>query len=95
MLRVVAVKHWANFVVLLLIVVTLIIVIAPYFDLPPTLARCSTASQKASVTVFTAIIPASINLLPQNFKGAPVQAVIPGSGDSTVPLIDLNCTRLC
>jgi hypothetical protein len=95
MFRVVAVKDWAKFVGLLLIVVALIIVIAPYFDLPPTLARFSTASQKASLTAFTAIIPASINLLPQSFKGAPVQAVFPGSGDSTVRLIDLNCTRLC
>ena len=88
-------KHWAKFVGLLLIVITLIIVIAPVLDLPPTLARFSTGSQKASLTGFTAIIPASINLLSQSFKVAPVQAVFPGSGDSTVRLIDLNCSRLC
>jgi hypothetical protein len=95
MFRVVAVKHWAKLVGLILIAVTLIVVVAPYFDLPPSVARFSTASQKASLTAFTAIIPDSINLLPQSFKGAPVQAVFPGSGDSPVRLIDLNCSRLC
>jgi hypothetical protein len=95
MFRVVAVKHWAKFVGLFLIVVTLIIVIAPYFDLPPTLARFSAASQKAPLAAFTPFIPASINLLPQNVKGTPVQVVFSGSGDSPTRLIDLNCSRLC
>jgi hypothetical protein len=89
------VKHWAKLVVWILIAVTLIIVIAPYFDLPPTLTRFSAAGQKVPLAAFTSIIPASINLLPQNFKGAPVQVVLPGSGDSPVRLIDLNCSRLC
>jgi hypothetical protein len=95
MLRVVAVKHWSKPVGLILIAVTLIIVIAPYFDLPPTVARFSTACQKASVAAFTASIPASVTLLPQNFKGMPMRTEVPGSGDSTARLIDLNCTRLC
>jgi len=89
------VKHWVKLVGLFLIAVTLIIVIAPYFDLPPTVARFSTASQKAPLAAFTPIIAASINLLPQHFKGAPLQIVFPGSGDSPVCLIDLHCTRLC
>jgi len=92
--RVVAVKHWAKFVSLFLIVLTLIVIVAPYFDLPPTVARASKATQKILLAVFIALIP-SITLLPQNFLSALAQVMFPGSDGSTTRLIDFNCARLC
>jgi hypothetical protein len=91
--RVVAVNHWAKLVGLLLVTVTLIVVVVPDFDLPPTLARASSATQKTPLAAFSLII-ANIKLLLRDLVGPPVR-VFPGSRDFSASLIDLNCTRLC
>jgi hypothetical protein len=92
--RVVAVKRCAKLVGLFLIAVTLVIVVAPDFDLPPTVTR-SLSARHTAPPAFTAMITASIAILPQRTAGSPVQAVFPGPGAFAASLIDLNCTRLC
>jgi hypothetical protein len=89
------VSRWAKFVGLWLVVVMLVIVIAPYFDLPPTAVRSSSTTHRVPLSAFNAIIAASITLLPQPRLGSSVQVIFTSSGDLSASLIDLNCARLC
>jgi len=93
--RVVFVSSWAKFVGLCLVVVMLLIVIAPYFDLPPTAVRSSSATHRVPHSPLNAAIAASITLLKQPRLSPSVQAIFAGFGDLSTSLIDLNCTRLC
>jgi hypothetical protein len=89
------VNHWARFVGLLLIAVVVVIVVAPDVDLPSTVTRSSQIGHRIPLVAFTAVIHASIALLPQNSIALLVRIVFPGHSDFSGSLIDLNCTRLC
>lgn len=86
---------WAKFVCLWLVAVMLVIVIAPYFDLPPTAVRASSTAHRVPHSAFHAIIAASMTLLPQPRLGSSVEIIFASSGELSISLIDLNCARLC
>jgi hypothetical protein len=88
-------NRWAKFVGLLLIVVVLVIVIAPDFDLPPTAGYSSARLKIPRAAAFNAIIPASIALLSPKSLTSPVRVGRPGPSYGSTSLIDRNCTRRC
>jgi hypothetical protein len=89
------VSRWTKFVCLWLVAVMLVIVIAPYFDLPPTAVRSSSTTHRVPHSAFHAIIAAGMTLLPQPRLGSSVEIISARSGELSASLIDLNCARLC
>jgi hypothetical protein len=79
----------------LLIAVIVVAVVSPDFDLQPTVARVSRATQRPPVVAFAAITAATNKLRVLNSTPSPLAFLLRGSGNHPADLIDLNCTRLC
>ena len=91
----IAVNRWFKLVALLLIAGIAFAVVSPDFDLQPTVARVSHATQKPPVVAFIAITPATNRFSLHNSTPSPLGFSFRGSGDYTADLIDLHCARLC
>jgi len=89
-----SVKRWLKLVGVLLIAVVVVAVVSPDFDLQPTVARVSPATQRPHVVVFAAITVTN-KLWVQHSTPSPLAVLFVGSGNNRSDLIDLNCTRLC
>ena len=89
-------KRWLKLVGVLLIGGIVVAVVSPDFDLQPTVARVSQATQRPPVVAFAAITAATTKLWMQHFTYLPLAFWFRGFGNHpTADLIDLNCTRLC
>ena len=91
----IAVNRWLKFVTLLLIAGIAFAVVSPDFDLQPTVARVSHATQKPPVVAFIAITLATNRFSLHNSLPSPLGFSFRGSGDYAADLIDLHCARLC
>jgi hypothetical protein len=89
------VNRWVQVVGLFLIILTLVIVIMPEFDLPPTLTRSFGGTHKTPLVSSTAIVHSTVAPPPQYSRGLPLRIAFPDSGILLASLIDLNCSRLC
>jgi hypothetical protein len=89
------VDRWLKFVTLLLIAGIAFAVVSPDFDLQPTVARVSHATQKPPVVAFIAITPATNRFSLHNSLPSPRGLSFRGSRDYPADLIDLHCVRLC
>jgi len=89
------VNRWLKLVTLLLIGGIAFAVASPDFDLQPTVARVSHATQKPPVVAFIAIAPAINRLWLHSSTLSPLGFSFRGSRDYPADLIDLNCVRLC
>ena len=89
------VNRWFKFVTLLLIAGIAFAVVSPDFDLQPTVARVSHATQKPPVVAFIAITSATNRFSLHNSTPSLLGFSFRGSGDYTADLIDLHCARLC
>jgi hypothetical protein len=89
------VNRWVQVVGLFLIILTLVIVIMPEFDLPPTLTRSPGGTHKTPLIASTAIVHSTVAPPPQYSRGLPLRIAFPDSGILLASLIDLNCSRLC
>jgi len=90
-----SVNRWLKFVGVLLIGGIVVAVVSPDFDLQPTVARVSQATQRPPVVAFAAITAATTNLWVQHFTYSPLAFLYRGFNHPSADLIDLNCTRLC
>ena len=89
-------NRWLNLVALLLIAGIALAVVSPDFDLQPTVARVSHATQKPPVVGFIAIAPATNRFaLHSPVLPSPLGFSFHGSRDYPADLIDLHCARLC
>jgi len=89
------VYRWFKLVALLLIAGIAFVVVSPDFDLQPTVARVSHATQKPPVVAFIAITPATNTFSLHDSTPSPLGFSFRGSRDYPADLIDLHCARLC
>jgi hypothetical protein len=81
---------------LFLVVLTLVIVVMPEFDLPPTIMRAFIGTQNISLAAFTFILHSRVApLLPGNTNDLPKRIAFSGFRTLLASLIDLDCSRLC
>jgi hypothetical protein len=91
----IAVNRWPKLVALLVIAGIAFAVASPDFDLQPTVARVSHATQKPPLVAFVAITPATNRFSLHNSTASPLRFSFRGSGNYPADLIDLHCARLC
>jgi hypothetical protein len=89
------VNRWLKLVASLLIAGIAFAVVSPDFDLQPTVARVSHATQKPPVVAFIVITPATDRSSLHNSTPSPLGFSFCGSCGYTTDLIDLHCARLC
>jgi len=93
------VKRWLKLVGVLLIAVVVVAVVSPDFDLQPTVARISQATQRppgfAPGFAFVAIPTATFKDRGLHSTPSPLAFLFRSYGKLSANLIDLNCARLC
>ncbi len=89
-----AMNRWLKLVCLLLIAGIVVAVVSPEFDLQPTIATASKATQRPHLVVAFAVIKAASQWI-RHSTPLPLAVLFHHSGDYPADLIALHCTRLC